>query len=147
MRRRGVWRRRVTRAVATLVVGGLLGFLIPTIYSDMTAQQEAQAAATAESPVARRFIDAFTTDDQPTLESIGAGAAVQAKAARFKAEYAKVDKPVHLGSWVITGGRTLHAYSAHVVDIEGGEDQLAWRVLTVGGAVGLVDPPPSTQTP
>ena len=146
MRRRGVWRRRFTRAVATLMIGALLGFLVPTVIADFTSEPEAQAR-TAESPVARQFITAYVSDDQATLDLLGINAATKAKSARVKAEYLKVDPPVHLGSWVIGGGASLHAYVADVVDNQGTRDQLAWRVITGGGAVQLIDPPPSTQTP
>ena len=36
MRRRRVWRRRLGRAGATLAIGGLIGFLVPTITQDLT---------------------------------------------------------------------------------------------------------------
>lgn len=146
MRRRGVWRRRLTRAVATLGIGVLLGFLVPSIIADLSPKPEAQAR-TAESPVARQFITAYLADDQATLDLLGVPAAVKAKAARVKAEYIKVDPPVHLGSWVIGNGLSLHAYASHVVDNEGTDDQLAWRVATQAGRVELIDPPPSVQTP
>ncbi len=146
MRRRGVWRRRLTRAVATLGIGVLLGFLVPSIIADLSPKPEEQAR-TAESPVARQFITAYLADDQATLDLLGVPAAVKAKAARVKAEYIKVDPPVHLGSWVIGNGLSLHAYASHVVDNEGTDDQLAWRVATQAGRVELIDPPPSVQTP
>ena len=146
MQRRGVWRRRVSRAVATLAVGGLLGFLVPTIVADFTTKPDAQAR-TAESPVARQFITAYVADDQATLDLLGINAATKAKSARVKAEYVKVDPPVHLGSFVIGGGLTLHGYAADVVDNEGTQDQLAWRVVTGAGAVELIDPPPRVTTP
>lgn len=146
MRRRGVWRRRFTRAVATLGIGVLVGFLVPSIIADLSPKPEAQAR-TAESPVARQFITAYLADDQATLDLLGMPAAVKAKAARVKAEYIKVDPPVHLGSWVIGNGLSLHAYASHVVDNEGTDDQLAWRVATQAGRVELIDPPPSVQTP
>ena len=146
MPRRGVWRRRLTRALATLAVGGLIGFLVPTIIADFTTKPEAQAR-TAESPVARQFITAYVSDDQATLDLLGINAATKAKAARVKAEYIKVDPPVHLGSFVIGAGLTLHAYAADVVDVEGVQDQLGWRVVTGAGAVELIDPPPRVQTP
>jgi hypothetical protein len=132
--------------VATLAIGGLLGFLVPTIVADFSTKPEAQAR-TAESPVARQFITAYVSDDQSTLDLLGINAATKSKAARFKAEYLKVDPPVHLGSWVIGSGATLHAYAADVVDNEGTETQLAWRVITGAGAVELIDPPPRVQTP
>jgi hypothetical protein len=136
----------VSRAVATLAVGGLLGFLVPTIVADFTTQPDAQAR-TAESPVARQFITAYVADDQATLDLLGINAATKAKSARVKAEYVKVDPPVHLGSFVIGGGLTLHGYAADVVDNEGIQDQLAWRVVTGAGAVELIDPPPRVTTP
>jgi len=82
-----------------------------------------------------------------TLDKMGASADTKQKAARFKAEYTKVDPPVHLGSWIIGGGITLHGYAAHVVDEQGQDGQLAWRVYTVAGQAAIIDPPPSTQTP
>ena len=146
MRRGRVWRRRVTRAGATLAIGLLLGFLVPSIIADMSPKPETQAR-TAESPVARQFITAYVADDQATLDLLGIPAAVKAKAARVKAEYLKVDPPVHLGSWVIGNGLSLHAYASHVVDNAGADDQLAWRVATQAGRVELIEPPPSIQTP
>jgi hypothetical protein len=146
MRRGRVWRRRLTRAGATLAIGLLIGFLVPTIIADFTAKPEAQAR-TAESPVARQFITAYVTDDQATLDLLGINAATKAKSARVKAEYIKVDPPVHLGSFVIGGGLTLHGYAADVIDNQGVQDQLAWRVITGAGAVELVDPPPRVTTP
>jgi hypothetical protein len=146
MRRRRVWFRRLTRATATVAIGALLGFLIPMVIQDFSAKPEAQAR-TAESPVARQFITAYLADDQATLDLLDIPQAVKAKSARVKAEYIQVDPPVHLGSWVIGAGATLHAYSSHVVDNEGAEDQLAWRVATGAGMVQLIDPPASTQTP
>jgi hypothetical protein len=146
MRRRGVWRRRLTRAAATLGIGVLVGFLVPSIIADLSSKPEEQAR-TAESPVARQFITAYLADDQATLDLLGIPAAVKAKSARVKAEYIKVDPPIHLGSWNIGQGVTLHAYASHVVDTEGTDDQLAWRVATQAGRVELIDPPPSVQTP
>lgn len=146
MRDRRVWRKRIMRGTATLAIGALVGFLVPSIIADFTAEPEVQAQ-TAESPVARQFITAYVADDQATLDLLGTSAAVKAKSARFKAEYVKVDSPVHLGSWVVGNGATLHAYAAKVVDNAGTEDQLAWRLVTGAGQVQLIDPPPSIQTP
>ena len=146
MRRRRVWTRRVTRGIATVAIGGLLGFLIPTVAADFTEKPEVQAQA-SESPTARSFINAYVGDDQAALGRFGASADTKQNATRFKAEYAKVDPPVHLGSWNIGGGITVHGYAAHVVDRSGQEDQLAWRVLTAAGTAAIIDPPPSVQTP
>lgn len=146
MRRRRVWTRRITRGIATVAVGGLLGFLVPTVAADFTETPEVQAQ-TSESPVARAFINAYIADDQPALDRFGVNADTKQNSARFKAEYARVDPPVHLGSWIIGGGITVHGYAAHVVDRNGQEDQLAWRVLTAAGTAAIIDPPPSVQTP
>jgi hypothetical protein len=132
--------------MATIAIGALVGFLVPSIVNDMTAKPEVEAQ-TAESPVARQFITAYVNDDQATLDLLAASAAVKAKSARVKAEYLKVDAPVHLGSWVVGNGATLHAYASHVVDNQGQEGQLAWRVVTGAGQVQLIDPPPRVQTP
>jgi hypothetical protein len=147
MQRRRVWMRRITKATATVAVGGLLGFLVPTVAADFSAKPQVESGTATESPVARSFIDAYVSDDQPTLERFNASADTKLKAARFKAEYQKVDPPVHLGSWIIGGGITLHAYASHVVDGSGADDQLAWRVLTVAGNAAIINPPPSVQTP
>lgn len=144
--RRGVWRRRFTRAVATLAVGGLIGFLVPTIIADFTAKPDAQAR-TAESPLARQFITAYVADDQATLKLLGIDAATKSKAARVKADYQRVDPPVHLGSFVIGSGFTVHGYAADVLTNDGLPDQLAWRVLTGAGSVQMIDPPPRVTTP
>ena len=55
-------------------------------------------------------------------------------------DYARVDAPVHLGSYV-GGGYTVHAYGIHVVRTDGTEDTLSWRVVTSGGQVALILPP------
>ena len=146
-RRRTIWFTRLTRGVATIAVGALLGFLGPTIAADLAPKEEVAQERVAESPVARQFIDAFVADDQIALKGLGVDAATISHASRFKAEYARIDRPVHLGSWVVGGGITLHAYSVHVVDMNGGDDQLAWRVASVGGTVGIIDPPGTVATP
>jgi hypothetical protein len=146
MRRRRVWVRRLTRVTGTVAIGAMLGFLVPTVMAELSTKPAVETR-TAETPVARLFINAYVADDQATLDLLRMSAEVKAKAARFKAEYVKVDPPVHLGSWIVGGGLTLHAYASHVVDRTGQEDQLAWRVATGAGSVGLIDPPASVQTP
>ena len=70
MRRGRIWRRRFTRAVATLGIGALIGFLVPSIIQDMSPRTDAQAQAqTAESPVARQFIDLISRF-APDLEDV-----------------------------------------------------------------------------
>jgi hypothetical protein len=53
-----VWGRRFTKAVATVAIGAMLGFLVPTFIADYTPEPEIQARV-VESPVARQFINAY----------------------------------------------------------------------------------------
>lgn len=132
--------------MGTVTIGIMLGFLVPTIIADFTPQPEVQARA-AESPVARLFIEAFLADDQSVLDQLKVGSDVKLRATRFRAEYAKVDPPIHLGS-TVGGGFSLHGYAAHVVRSDGTDDLLSWRVATAGGQVILVAPPsPIEPTP
>lgn len=140
-----VWGRRITKVVATVAIGAMLGFLVPTFIADFTPEPEVQAR-TAESPVARQFINAYVLDDTATLDAMGAAAEDKLQAARFRAEFARVDAPVHLGSYV-GGGFSLHAYAAKVVKPDGTEELRSWRVATSGGQAFLVDPPSTTQKP
>ena len=139
MRRRRSITRWTTRAVTTLAVGALLGFLLPTIASDLSAKPQVDAVV-AESPVARQFITAFVTDDQATLTNLGSSTDVRARATKFKSEFARVDTPIHLGSYNL-GTVTLDAYAAHVLLPDGSEDLLSWRVLSAGGRATLLPPP------
>ena len=139
MSRRKDWARRIGRAGGTIAIGVLVGFLVPTIATDLTPQPEVQASV-AENPLARKFINAFIADDQAALGSMDVRTDVKLRASRFRADYARVDAPVHLGSYV-GGGYTVHAYGIHVVRPDGTEDTLSWRVVTVGGQVSVILPP------
>lgn len=128
-----------------MAIGALLGFLVPTIASDLSPKPEAELL-TAESPVARQFINAFTADDQTVLTSMGVAADAKLRASRFRAQFARVDVPVHLGSYV-AGGFSLHAYAAHVVLNDGTEEIRSWRVATAGGQAALITPPTTIEEP
>jgi hypothetical protein len=128
-----------------MAIGAMLGFLVPTFVADYTPEPSIQARV-AESPVARQFILAYLANDKSTLETMGTSAEDRLQSARFRAEFARVDQPVHLGSWV-GGGFSLHAYAAHVIRADGTDDLLSWRVATGGGQVGLIDPPAAGQKP
>ena len=145
MRRRRQWIQRATRVIATISVGALLGFLVPTIQSDLAPKPEAEPRTT-ESAVARQFINAFTADDQGVLTSMGVAADAKLRASRFRAQFARVDVPVHLGSYV-AGGFSLHAYAAHVVLPNGTEEIRTWRVATAGGQAALITPPNTIEEP
>jgi hypothetical protein len=129
----------MARAGATLGIGVLIGFLGPTIAADLAPAPEAQASV-AENPLARQFINAFIADDQAALTGMKVGADVRLRASRFRADYTKIDAPIHLGSFV-GPGYTVHAYAIHVVRGDGSEDTLGWRIVTAGGQVGLLLPP------
>jgi hypothetical protein len=146
MRRRRLWLRRVTRAVATVSVGALLGFLVPTIAADLTPRPVAEIARVSESPVAREFIDAYTSDDQAALERLGVDADVKLRASRYRSEFERVDPPVHLGSYV-GSGFTVHGYASTVVDSTGKPGLLSWRVATVAGRAFVIQPPGRIEAP
>ena len=151
MRRRGwkrglrVWGRRLTKVVATMAIGAMLGFLVPTFVADYAPKPDVQARV-PESPVARAFIDAYVRNDTATLDALGAPAADKLQAARMPAAFIQVGAPVHLGSWV-GGGFTLHAYAAHTVAKDGTEGLRSWRIITAGGQVAIVDPPSDQEKP
>lgn len=145
MRRSQRIRRFIVRGVATLAVGGFLGFLVPQVVADLSPQREVEFTA-PESPVARRFINAFTADDQAVLAEMNIPVADRQRASRFRADFLRIDVPVHLGSYV-SGGFTLHAYAAHAVMSDGTETTLAWRVATAGGQIFLIPPPTQIEAP
>lgn len=145
MRRRRKVFRWITKSLATAAIGSLLGFLIPTIATDLAPKPEV-VAVVPESPVARQFINAFTADDQGALTAMGVAADVKLRASRFRADFARVDTPVHLGSYV-AGGFSLHGYAAQVVKPDGSQDLLSWRVATAGGQVFLIYPPGTIEEP
>jgi len=139
MPRRGKWATRFGRAIGTVVVGLLLGFLVPTIITDLSPKPEVQAAV-AENPLSRQFINAFVADDQAVLDQLKVSSDIKLRASRFRADYARIDTPIHLGSYV-GGGYTVHAYGIHVVRADGTEDTISWRVITAGGQVAVIMPP------
>ena len=145
MNRRRRVTRLISRMVATLAIGALVGYLVPMVQRDLAPKQEVQTVV-PESPVGRQFINAFTSDDQAVLTSMGVTADIKLRASRFKAEFTRVDVPVHLGSYV-GGGFSLHSYASHVVRNDGTEDVLSWRVATAGGQAGLILPPNTIEDP
>jgi hypothetical protein len=145
MRRRR-WIRRIGAIFGTLVLGGLLGFLIPTVVSEYAPQPPVDAALAArnannaELPIAREFINAFVANDQAKLHAIGADETSAVKANDLAGQVAQIGKPVLLGA-LGAPGASLQAYAAQAVMRDGTQTILSWRVLTVSGRVGLVLPP------
>ena len=147
MRRRRRVIRFITRALATGLIGAFLGFLVPSVYNDLAPSPAVEETASVpESPLARHFIDAFTADNQEALTAMGVGAELKLRATRFRADFARVDHAVHLGSY-LAGGFTLHAYAAHAVQQDGTDTTLAWRVATGGGEIVLITPPGLIEEP
>ena len=140
MRRTKRWLRRIAAALATVAIGAMLGYLVPTIVADYTPKPEVQARV-AESPVARAFIRAYVADDQAELDALGVDAEVKLKATSFRTDLVSVEQPVHLGSY-IGGGFSLHSYAAKAKNAQGEDVMLSWRVVTAnGGQILLIDPP------
>ena len=145
MRRARRWFRRIGAVLATVAIGVMLGYLVPTVIADYTPKPQVQAAVAAESPLARAFIRAYLADDQLALGELGVADDVKLKATSFRSNLASIDPPTHLGSYV-AGGFSLHSYAAHAKQQDGTDVLLSWRVFTSGGTVGILDPPQPANT-
>jgi hypothetical protein len=141
------WIRRVTAIVGTVALGGLLGFLVPTIAAEYSPSQ--QAAQTGlrplptmdtELPIAREFINAFVVNDQARLKALGAVEIDTVKANDLAAQVIEVGKPVLLGS-VGGPGISIQAYAAPATMNDGTKTILSWRIATNSGRAGLLLPP------
>jgi len=139
MRRARRWLRRIAAVLATVAIGVMLGYLVPTVYADFAPKPDVQAVV-AESPLARAFIRAYIADDQDELTALGVSAETKLKATSFRTDLASIDDPVHLGSYV-AGGFSLHTYAAKAKQQDGTDVLLSWRVITAGGQILVLDPP------
>ena len=144
MRRRRKWVRRITRVIATIAIGALLGFLVPTVASDLAPKPEVEPGPRSP-PVARQFINAFVADDQAVLTP-WAWPRTPSSRQPVQGRVRPGRRPVHLGSYV-AGGFSLHAYSSHVVLTNGTEEIRSWRVATAGGQAALITPPNTIEEP
>jgi hypothetical protein len=140
------WIRRVMAIVGTVALGGLLGFLIPTIAAEYSPAPPAQiadhpsATTNTELPIAREFINAFVANDQERLKSLGAIELDTVKANDLAGQVLDVGRPVLLGS--IGGpGISIQAYAAPATMNDGTKTILSWRVVTTSGRAGLILPP------
>jgi hypothetical protein len=124
---------------ATVAIGVMLGYLVPTFIADYAPREEVPAVV-AESPLARAFIRAYVADDQDALDALGVSADIKLRATSFRTDIASIEQPEHLGSY-IGGGFSLHSYAAKAKDQQGADVLLSWRVVTSGGQILLVDPP------
>ena len=140
--------RRVGAIVGTVAIGGLLGFLVPTVvaeYSPAPQQQQQpqarqMAASMVELPIARDFINAFVSNDQARLKALGAGELDTVKANDLAGQVVEVGKPVLLGT-VGGPGISIQAYAAPATMTDGTKTILSWRVVTNSGRAGLILPP------
>jgi len=119
MRRARRWFRRIGAVLATVAIGAMLGYLVPTVIADYTPKPQVQAAVAAESPLARAFINAYLADDQLKLGELGVSDDIKLKATSFRANAKQQD---------------------------GTDVLLSWRIYTSGGTVGLIDPPQPGNT-
>jgi len=144
--RRGL--RRVGAIVGTVALGGLLGFIVPTVvaeYSPTPAQQppsqaRGMPASIVELPIARDFINAFVSNDQAKLKALGAVELDAVKANDLAGQVISVGKPVLLGT-VGGPGISIQAYAAEATMTDGSKTILSWRVATNSGRAGLILPP------
>ena len=139
--------RRVGAIVGTVALGGLLGFLVPTVVAEFSPAPEQQQqtvrsapATMVELPIARDFINAFVTNDQAQLHALGAGELDAVKANDLAGQVVEVSKPVLLGS-VGGPGISIQAYAALATMNDGTKQMLSWRVVTNSGRAGLILPP------
>jgi hypothetical protein len=146
MRRARRWFRRIAAVLATVAIGAMLGYLVPTVIADYQPKPQVQAVV-AESPLARAFIRAYVADDQSALDALGVSAEIKLHATTYRTQIASVEQPIHLGSFV-AGGFSLHNYAAKAKQQDGTDVLLSWRVLTSAGQILVVDPPqPATVEP
>jgi hypothetical protein len=146
MRRRR-WIRRIGGLFGTVALGGLLGFLVPTIVTEYAPPQSAASnealpipTAATELPIARRFINAFVVNDQEKLRALGADETDTVKANDLANQASMISTPVLLGS-VGGPGASLQAYASNVTMNDGTQKILSWRVLTSSGRATLILPP------
>ena len=145
MRRRR-WIRRIGGLFGTVALGGLIGFLVPTIVTEYAPQpatlSEALPIPTAatELPIARRFINAFVVNDQEKLRELGADETDTVKANDLANQASNISTPVLLGS-VGGSGASIQAYASDVIMLDGTKKILSWRVLTSSGRATLILPP------
>jgi hypothetical protein len=131
--------RPIRSILATLVVGGMLGFLVPTFAAGLQTDAP-QMVTNGETVAARRFIVALLSNDQATLQevSIQPGAAIEA--AKLGVTDASVTSLTFLGSSSGQGVH-LHSYAAEFTNPDGKKVLRGFRVATVGPFALLYAPP------
>ena len=140
------WTRRIGAIFGTVVIGALLGFLIPTIVAEYQPQKTTEGglvtvnSSAPELPIARQFINAFVRNDQQTLRALGADETAAVKANDLAGQVSTIQNPVLLGT-AGAAGASVQAYASDAVLNDGTHTILSWRVLTLSGRVVLILPP------
>jgi hypothetical protein len=131
--------RPIRSIAATLLVGALFGFLIPSFVVGLQPEN-AQMQSGGESLAARQFIVAFLSNDQEALRRVSLQPAAEIEAARLGVTNAKVSSLTFLGSSSGPGLR-LHSYAVEFTNPDGTKILRGYRVATVGRYAVLSNPP------
>lgn len=146
MRRRR-WMRRIGAVFGTVALGGLLGFLVPTVAGEFAPPAPTGAPRTTESPIARQFITAFLANDQQTLKDLKVPEETAVRATTLSTTTKKVGQPILLGVRAFPGA-SFHAYASTATLGDGSEVILSWRIVMINGLPYLIVPPdPIEGTP
>jgi hypothetical protein len=146
MRRRR-WTRRFGAVFGTFALGGLLGFLVPTVAAEFAPPTPTASLRAAESPIARQFIVAFLTNDQEALKALKVPEQTAFRATTLATTTKRLGPPILLGVSSFPGA-AFHAYASTATLSDGTETMLSWRVVTIGGLPYLLLPPdPIEGTP
>ncbi|HEX5825377.1 MAG TPA: hypothetical protein VFY18_13045 [Candidatus Limnocylindrales bacterium] len=146
MRRRR-WMRRVGAVFGTVVLGGLLGFLVPTVAAEFAPPAPDAPPRSTESPIARQFITAFLGNDQETLKLLKVAEETTVRATTLASTTKNLGRPVLLGVKAFPGA-SFHAYASTATLADGSDTILSWRVVTINGLPYLILPPdPIEGTP
>ncbi|HEY7735896.1 MAG TPA: hypothetical protein VH813_03810 [Candidatus Limnocylindrales bacterium] len=132
--------KRARSIVATIIVGGMLGFLVPTFVSGLQDPQLPPDATTGETITARRFMVALLSNDQNTLRQVSVQPTDAIEAARLGVTDASVTSLTFLGS-SDDGGVHFNQYAVEFTNPGGQKILRGFRVATVGQFAILADPP------
>lgn len=132
--------RRIRSIVATILVGGMLGFLVPTFVGGLQDPQLPADTGTGETITARRFMVALLSNDQNTLRQVSVQPKDAIEAARLGVTDASVTSLTFLGS-SDDGGVHYNQYAVEFTNPDGEKVLRGFRVATVGQFAILADPP------
>jgi hypothetical protein len=132
--------RRIRSIVATILVGAMLGFLVPTFVSGLQDQPLPADNGTGETLTARRFMVALLSNDQITLRQVSVQPTDAIEAARLGVTNASVTSLTFLGS-SDDGGVHFNQYAVEFTNPGGQKILRGFRVATVGQFAILADPP------